>query len=165
MPSSSRSSSRWPGILRGQPLEESILTGLALAFATIPEELPIIITMTLGLGAYLLSKENFLVKRLRAAETLGNATVILTDKTGTLTESRMQVVAVFPAGDEAGVLAAARSAMTGLSLSITDQAIVERAEHLGIPADPSPILREESFAAGGRPAGHPRAGLTGRFSS
>lgn len=138
------------GYLRGQPLEESILIGLALAFATIPEELPIIITMTLGLGAYLLSKENFLVKRLRAAETLGNTTVILTDKTGTITESRMQVVAVHPAGAEERVLGAARSAMTALSLSITDRAVVEKAEEIGVPADGAPILREETFGNGRR---------------
>jgi Ca2+-transporting ATPase len=135
------------GYLRGQPLEASILTGLALAFATIPEELPIIITMTLGLSAYLLSKENFLIKRLRAAETLGNATVILTDKTGTITESRMRVVAVHPDGNEAAVLSVASSAMTGLSLSITDQAVIEKAGTLGIPAEASPILREESFGS------------------
>ena len=49
--------------------------------------------MNLGLGAYMLSKENFLVKKLKAAETLGNATVIVTDKTGTLTESAMHVAA------------------------------------------------------------------------
>ena len=138
------------GYLQGRPLGESILTGLALAFATIPEELPIIITMTLGLGAYLLSKENFLVKRLRAAETLGNTTVILTDKTGTITESLMQVAAVHPAGAEARVLGAARSAMTALSLSITDRAIVERAEALGIPEDDARILCEETFGSGRR---------------
>ncbi|MEN6518578.1 MAG: cation-transporting P-type ATPase [Methanospirillum sp.] len=138
------------GYLRGEPLQQSILTGLALAFATIPEELPIIITMTLGLGAYLLSKENFLVKRLRAVETLGNTTVILTDKTGTITESRMQVVAVHPAGEEERVLGAARSAMTALSLSITDRAVVERADAIGVPADSSPILREETFGSGRR---------------
>ena len=136
------------GYLQGQPLEESILTGLALAFATIPEELPIIITMTLGLSAYVLSKENFLIKRLRAAETLGNTTVILTDKTGTITESRMRVVAVHPEGSEAAVISAARSAMTGLSLSITDQAVIERAGALGIPPASTLILREESFGPG-----------------
>ncbi len=84
------------GFLQGQPLRQMFLTGLALAFATIPEELPIIITMNLGLGAYMLSKQNFLVKKLKAAETLGNATVIVTDKTGTLTESTMRVAAVVP---------------------------------------------------------------------
>ncbi len=138
------------GYLRGQPLETSILTGLALAFATIPEELPIIITMTLGLGAYLLSKENFLVKRLRAAETLGNTTVILTDKTGTITESRMRVVAVHPEGAERRVLEAARSAMTALSLSITDRAIVEKAEAISVGAEVAPIVREVTFGSGRR---------------
>jgi Ca2+-transporting ATPase len=136
------------GYLRGVPLQESILTGLALAFATIPEELPIIITMTLALGSYLLSRENFLVKRLRAAETLGNATVILTDKTGTVTESRMRVVDVHPPGARERVVGAARSAMTEFSLSITDRAVVEEADRLGIPADQAQILREESFGSG-----------------
>jgi Ca2+-transporting ATPase len=79
------------GFLRGLPLEQMILTGLALAFAVIPEELPIIITMVLGVGAYALSRKNALVKRLRAAETLGSVTVIATDKTGTLTENQMHL--------------------------------------------------------------------------
>ena len=77
------------GILRGLDWQQMILTGLSLAFATIPEELPIIITMVLGLGAYALSKKHALVKRLRAAETLGSVTVIATDKTGTITQNRL----------------------------------------------------------------------------
>ena len=72
-----------------------VLTGLALAFVVIPEELPIIITMVLGIGSYTLSKKNALVKRLRAAETLGNVTVIATDKTGTITENKMQVESLY----------------------------------------------------------------------
>ena len=88
------------GIARGGDVHQMILTGLSLAFAVIPEELPIIVTMVLALGAYRLSKKGFLVKRLRAAETLGDATVILTDKTGTLTESRMHVSEVWPQGPE-----------------------------------------------------------------
>ncbi len=83
--------------LRGTPntsFTQLILTGLALAFVVIPEELPIIITMVLGVGAYSLSKKNALVKRLRAAETLGNVTVIATDKTGTITESKMRIASL-----------------------------------------------------------------------
>jgi Ca2+-transporting ATPase len=79
------------GFLRNLPFEQMVLTGLALAFAVIPEELPIIITMVLGVGAYALSRKGALVKRLRAAETLGSVTVIATDKTGTVTEGRMRV--------------------------------------------------------------------------
>lgn len=70
---------------------EAILYGLSLAFVVIPEELPIIITMVLGVGSYALSRKGAIVKRLRAAETLGTVTVIATDKTGTITENKMQV--------------------------------------------------------------------------
>lgn len=70
---------------------EAVLYGLSLAFVVIPEELPIIITMVLGVGSYALSRKGVIVKRLRAAETLGNVTAIVTDKTGTITENKMQV--------------------------------------------------------------------------
>jgi Ca2+-transporting ATPase len=83
------------GFLRGLPVEQMILTGLALAFAVIPEELPIIITMVLGVGAYALSRKGALVKRLRGAETLGSVTVIATDKTGTITQSKMKVAHLY----------------------------------------------------------------------
>jgi len=70
---------------------EAVLYGLSLAFVVIPEELPIIITMVLGVGSYALSRRGAIVKRLRAAETLGNVTVIATDKTGTITENKMRI--------------------------------------------------------------------------
>jgi P-type Ca2+ transporter type 2C len=72
-------------------LGEAVLYGLSLAFVVIPEELPIIITMVLGVGSYALSRKGAIVKRLRAAETLGTVTVIATDKTGTITENKMRV--------------------------------------------------------------------------
>jgi P-type Ca2+ transporter type 2C len=70
---------------------EAVLYGLSLAFVVIPEELPIIITMVLGVGSYALSQKGAIVKRLRAAETLGTVTVIATDKTGTITENKMRL--------------------------------------------------------------------------
>ena len=70
---------------------EAVLYGLSLAFVVIPEELPIIITMVLGVGSYALSRKGAIVKRLRAAETLGTVTVIATDKTGTITENKVLV--------------------------------------------------------------------------
>jgi len=79
------------GFIQGKPYRDMILTGLSLSFATIPEELPIIITMVLGVGALALSRKHVLIRRLRAAETLGSVTVIVTDKTGTITENRMAV--------------------------------------------------------------------------
>ena len=83
-------------LLAHQPLKPMLLTGLSLAFATIPEEMPIIITMVLALGAYRLSKKRVIVKRLKAVEALGAVTVIATDKTGTLTENRVEVVRLEP---------------------------------------------------------------------
>lgn len=79
-----------------QPPRQMLLTGLSLAFATIPEELPIIITMVLALGAFRLSKKGAIARRLNAVETLGSVTVIATDKTGTLTENRMEVACIEP---------------------------------------------------------------------
>ncbi|WP_254591174.1 cation-translocating P-type ATPase [Methanocella conradii] len=134
------------GYIRGQPLREMVLTGLALAFSIIPEELPIIITMVLGIGAYQLSREGFLVKKLKAAEVLGDATVILTDKTGTITENRMRVVWAYPPDKEKEVLSAAMASMTGLSRSPTDMAIMEKARDMGIRAE-GMVLRERSFDA------------------
>jgi len=83
-------------LLSGEPWRKMLLTGLSLAFAVIPEELPIIITMVLALGAYRLARQQAIIKRLQAVETLGSVTTIATDKTGTLTENRMQVSQYYP---------------------------------------------------------------------
>ncbi len=83
-------------LLGRQSLRQMLLTGLALSFATIPEELPILITLVLALGGYRLSRQRAIVKRLRAAETLGAVTVIAMDKTGTLTENRLRVAHLHP---------------------------------------------------------------------
>ncbi len=82
-------------VISGRPWREALLEGLTLAFATIPEELPILVTVVLGMGAYRLAKEHAITKRLQAAETLGSVSVIGTDKTGTLTENRMHVAEIF----------------------------------------------------------------------
>jgi Ca2+-transporting ATPase len=85
------------GVLAGRPPREMLLTGLTLAFATIPEELPILIVVVLGLGSLRLARRGAIVRRLVAAETLGATTIICTDKTGTLTQNRMHLAVVRPA--------------------------------------------------------------------
>jgi Ca2+-transporting ATPase len=82
------------GLIQGKPLKDMVLTGLSLSFATIPEELPIVVTMVLGIGALALSRKHVLIRRLKAAETLGDVTVIVTDKTGTLTENKMTLAII-----------------------------------------------------------------------
>jgi Ca2+-transporting ATPase len=87
------------GILQHKPVKDMILTGLSLSFATIPEELPIIITMVLGVGALILARKNVLIRHLSTAETLGDITTIVTDKTGTITENKMTVARIASASE------------------------------------------------------------------
>jgi Ca2+-transporting ATPase len=136
------------GILKGQDIKTMILTGLSLSFATIPEELPIIITMVLGLGAYTLSKNKFLVKRIKAAETLGNATVIVTDKTGTITESKMKIIAFYPANKEKEILEKALGSITEYSLSPLESEIKNKATELKIDSALPEASRQRNLGNG-----------------
>jgi len=79
------------GLISGRPLLEMLRVSIILAIAAVPEGLLIAVTVILVLGMRKILKRNGLVKRLLAVETLGSVTTICTDKTGTLTEGRMQV--------------------------------------------------------------------------
>jgi P-type Ca2+ transporter type 2C len=85
------------GIIQGKEWKSILETSIALAVAAIPEGLPIVATIALAYGMLLMAKRNAIVKKLSAVETLGSTSVILTDKTGTLTENKISVeVLSFP---------------------------------------------------------------------
>jgi len=125
------------GLVRGVALGPMLTTAIAVAVAAVPEGLAVAVTAVLAVGALALSKRRCLVRRLVAAETLGSVSVILTDKTGTITEGHMRAVAVqtpqrtfdltsgrVPSEIHADVRACLEAAVLG-----TDAAIVNPTDH------------------------------------
>jgi len=82
------------GFIRGNPIGANLLAGISAAIAAIPEEPPVLLAVILGLGAYRLLTRGVLVRRLNAEEVLGAVDLVVTDKTGTLTQNRLDVASV-----------------------------------------------------------------------
>ena len=92
------------GYLRGLPLADMVQTAIALAVAAVPEGLPVVATLALARGMLRLAHRNALIERLAAVETLGATTIILTDKTGTLTANQMSTRGYLLAGEDVTVV-------------------------------------------------------------
>jgi Ca2+-transporting ATPase len=119
------------GATRGDWLG-GILAGITLAMAALPEEIPVVLTVFLALGAWRISRHGVLTRRMPAIETLGAATVLCVDKTGTLTENRMAVVdTIATGGDRGRVLEVAALACEIEPFDPMEQAILAAA---GAPA-------------------------------
>lgn len=88
------------GIFNGIPAIEIFMTSVSLAVSAIPEGLPAIVTIVLSIGVQRMVKRNALIRRLPAVETLGSASVICSDKTGTLTQNRMTLTRAWVSGKE-----------------------------------------------------------------
>ncbi|MDQ1271732.1 MAG: P-type Ca2+ transporter type [Planctomycetota bacterium] len=115
---------------RKDPLLEAFLTSVSLAVAAIPEGLPAIVTIALALGVQRMVKRHVLIRKLPSVETLGCATVICSDKTGTLTQNEMTVRKIFANGkifdiSGTGYAPDGNFTINGMPLSEIDQRIVK----------------------------------------
>jgi P-type Ca2+ transporter type 2C len=112
-------------LIQGSPLHEAFLVGVSVAVAAVPEGLAVTVTIALAFGARAMARRGAIVRRLAAVETLGSATVVATDKTGTLTENTLRLAALepLPGVEESRLLTAAVLASTARLVS--HQASVE----------------------------------------
>ncbi|HEV3192326.1 MAG TPA: HAD-IC family P-type ATPase, partial [Polyangiaceae bacterium] len=117
------------GMVKGnRTWHDLLLEAVSLAVAAIPEGLPAITTITLALGMQRMAKRGAIVRKLAAVETLGAATVICADKTGTLTQNEMTVLEVYSGG--------VRYTVTGAGYDPRGSVMDEQGQAVGVPLDP-----------------------------
>ena len=139
------------GLLRGTWLD-ALLAGIATAMSLLPEEFPVVLTIFLAMGAWRIAQVGVLTRHTAAIETMGSATVLCTDKTGTITQNRMTVAELWLPGGEGGPVGHWREDPRGLALLETSALA-----SAPVPVDPMEIAFHAAARAAGSPAGDGRA--------
>lgn len=133
------------GLALGDRIVESVLSGITMAMATIPEEIPVVLTVFLAMGAWKLAQQHALTRNMKAVETLGAVTVLCTDKTGTLTQNKMTVQEVFtdsPDFAKVAALACPKTPYDPMEIAVQDYALQHGADASLYQA---PLVREYLF--------------------
>jgi Ca2+-transporting ATPase len=130
------------GLLRGGWIE-AVLAGIAIGMSMLPEEFPVVLTVFLAMGAWRIGKAGVLTRRAAAIETLGSATVLCTDKTGTLTENRMSVAQLWLPSGETHTVATDATVPEAYHGLIETAALASAAE----PTDPMEIALHGAHGA------------------
>lgn len=136
------------GVIQGHGLYEMFLAGVSLAVAAIPEGLPAIVTIALALGVQRMIKKNAIVRKLPAVETLGCASVICSDKTGTMTENMMTVTHIWANGKTwtisgAGLETSGQFYENGRPIDITKEAVLQQLLMFGVLCNSSQLKEKE----------------------
>lgn len=120
---------------------DAVVSALTLAVAALPEEFPVVFTFFLGVGVYRLARRQALVRRAVSVENIGRVSAICSDKTGTITEGRLDLTHLVPAGGVSNerVLALAAQAARAESGDPLDVAILHAAGNAGASGAPSPV--------------------------
>jgi P-type Ca2+ transporter type 2C len=122
------------GLLRGSWIE-AVLAGIAIGMSMLPEEFPVVLTVFMAMGAWRIGRVGVLTRRAAAIETLGSATVLCTDKTGTLTENRMSVAELWLPSGQVQIVGAISTLPAGFRALLRTAALACAA----IPVDPMEI--------------------------